>query len=289
MSALLLAIAAQPGCTAFSSMGATEAHAQAFGMAERAGLAPGTIDAHGFRLQVFHRGLADARAVNVYIEGDGRAWNSPHRPAGDPTPREPIALELAARDRSAAVLYLARPCQYQDAASLAACDRKYWTTHRYAGEVIDAMEEAIDIALRQAGADSARVPLGLIGYSGGGAVAALIAARRPQVRWLVTVGGNLDHRAWTDAHDVTPLDASLNAADIAPMLRELLQLHLIGGKDRIVPRAVTESYLRRAGNAGKTTIVEIPDYDHQCCWAGRWPELACAALNNAGATFTPCH
>jgi len=287
-AAVLLAIALQPGCTAVGSMGATESRAQALHLAEAAGLNADTIQAHGFRLQAFHRGLADARAVNVYIEGDGRAWSSPHRPARDPTPREPIALELAARDRSAAVLYLARPCQYQDAASLAACDRKYWTTHRYAPEVIDAMDAAIDIALRRAGADGARVPLGLVGYSGGGAVAALLAARRPQVRWLVTVGGNLDHRAWTGAHDVTPLPASLNAAEIAPALRELPQLHLIGGRDRIVPRAVTESYLRRAGAAAKTTVIEIPDYDHHCCWAERWPELACAALDNAGATFTPC-
>jgi dienelactone hydrolase len=269
-------------------MGATEARAQAFRTAAAAGLDAITIDAHGFRLQAFHRGLANARTVNVYIEGDGRAWSSPHRPARDPTPREPIALELAARDRSAAVLYLARPCQYQDAASLAACERKYWTTHRYAPEVIDAVDAAIDIALRRAGADGTSVPLGLVGYSGGGAVAALLAARRPQARWLVTVGGNLDHRAWTGAHDVTPLPASLNAAEIAPTLRELPQLHLIGGRDRIVPRAVTESYLRRAGDAAKTTVIEIPDYDHHCCWAERWPELACAALDNAGATFTPC-
>lgn len=257
-------------------------------MAEAAGLDADAIEAHGFRLQAFHRGLVDARAVNVYIEGDGRAWSSPHRPASDPTPREPVALELAARDRSAAVLYLARPCQYQDAASLAACDRRYWTTHRYAREVIDAMDEAIGIALRRAGTDGARVPLGLIGYSGGGAVAALIAARRPQVRWLITVGGNLDHHAWTGIHDVSPLGASLNAADFASTLRALPQLHLIGGRDRIVPRAVAESYLRRAGNAGKTTIVEIPDYDHRCCWAERWPGIACVALDNAGATFTPC-
>jgi pimeloyl-ACP methyl ester carboxylesterase len=286
---MLLTIALLSGCTAMPSMGATAARSQAYRTAEAAGLSAATIDVHGFRLQVFHRGLAGAHAVNVYIEGDGRAWSSPHRPADDPTPRDPVALELAARDRSAAVLYLARPCQFQDRAALPACDRKFWTTHRYAGEVVDAMDQAIDLALRQAGADEARVSLGLIGYSGGGAVAALVAARRAQARWLVTVTGNLDHREWTRIHDVTPLSASLNAADFAASLRALPQVHLIGGKDRIVPRAVTQSYLRQAGHAAKTTLIEIADYDHQCCWAESWPDLACAALSTSGATFTPCN
>ncbi len=272
-----------------TSMGATAARAQAYRAAEAAGLSAVVIDTHGFRLQAFHRGLAGAYAVNVYIEGDGRAWSSLHRPASDPTPRDPIALSLAARDRSTAVLYLARPCQYQDAEALAACDRRFWTTHRYASKVVDAMDHALDLALRQAGADDARVSLGFIGYSGGAAVAALVAAKRAQTRWLVTVAGNLDHRAWTRVHDVTPLTASLNAADYAPSLRALPQVHLVGGKDRVVPRTVTDSYLRQAGDAAKTTVIEIPDYDHQCCWADRWPDAVCAALSSSGATFTPCN
>ena len=286
---MLLTIALLSGCTGMTSMGTTATRAQAYRAAEAAGLSAATIDVHGFRLQAFHRGLAGAHTVNVYIEGDGQAWSTPHRPAKDPTPRDPVALELAVRDRSAAVLYLARPCQFQDAAALPACDRKFWTTHRYAGEVVDAMDRAIDLALRQVGADYARASLGLIGYSGGGALAALVAARRGQARWLVTVAGNLDHREWTRIHDVTPLGASHNAADFAPSLRALPQVHLVGGKDRVVPRTVTDSYLRQAGRAAKSTVIEIADYDHQCCWAESWPDLACAALSTSGATFTPCN
>jgi len=49
----------------------------------------------------------------------------------------------------------------------------------------------------------------LIGYSGGGATAALIAARRDDISRLITVAGNLDHDKWTQLHTITPLTHSL--------------------------------------------------------------------------------
>ena len=50
--------------------------------------------------------------VNIYIEGDGRAWLNKNRPSLDPTPKNSLALKLAEIDPAPNVIYLARPCQY---------------------------------------------------------------------------------------------------------------------------------------------------------------------------------
>ena len=48
----------------------------------------------------------------VFIDGDGSPWTrNGMKPAVDPTPRHPLALELAART-PAAVLFLGRPCYF---------------------------------------------------------------------------------------------------------------------------------------------------------------------------------
>jgi hypothetical protein len=68
--------------------------------------------------------------------------------------------------------------------------------------VISASNQAVDALKQRYGAQE----IVLVGYSGGGAVAALVAARRTDVVRLVTVAGNLDHLAWTHLHSVPPPD-----------------------------------------------------------------------------------
>ena len=48
-------------------------------------------------------------AISVYIEGDGLAWISVSMPSPDPTPLNPVALQLAALDPGCNVVYLGRP------------------------------------------------------------------------------------------------------------------------------------------------------------------------------------
>lgn len=208
-----------------------------------------------------------AGTLTVYIEGDGLAWINPSTPSHDPTPVWPMSLFLALRD-TAPVAYLARPCQYVDAEQHE-CAQKYWTSHRFSREVIDASNQAID-QLKQR--FSARAVI-LVGYSGGGAVAALAAAERRDVAQLITVAGNLDHQAWTQAHHLVPLSASLNPADAWRQLEAVPQLHFVGGKDHVVEASVLDSYAARFPEARRPRIVVIPDFDHVCCWAERWPVL----------------
>lgn len=216
------------------------------------------------RLLTLFRG-GGSEFASIYIEGDGAAWPTPYQPPRDPTPARPVALALAAADPAATVAYLGRPCQYLDTAQLQACDSAYWTARRFAPEVIAAYDAAIDRIKRDTGARR----ILLFGYSGGGVIAALLAARRGDVERLVTVAAPLATREWTAWHDVTPLAASLDPADPGENVRLPRGVHFVGGQDRIVPLPVVERFVRRKGGR----IELIPDFDHECCWSRDWALL----------------
>lgn len=225
------------------------------------------IQTEHFRLAAFIGPQKKAGVLHVYIEGDGFAWVTRYKPSRDPTPREPVALDLAVLDsRNAA--YLARPCQYV-MASEAECSVRYWTLDRFAPEVIDSMNEAVTQLKAKTGADR----LVLVGYSGGGAVAALVAARRTDVIQLVTVAGNLDHRAWTRLHKASELTGSLNPPDSWRALVGIPQTHFIGQDDPVVPVEVYRSYRKVFPESADIRAEILPNVDHRCCWADMWPTL----------------
>lgn len=243
--------------------------------AERRQRADRLATEHGWQRQTLSVGAFDLIAyapmhfaadepLTVYIEGDGFAWLDAATPSTDPTPRDPLALRLALAQPGGNAAYLARPCQYVDAEQ-GGCPQRYWTEGRFAPEVIAASDRALDRLKAQTGARR----LTLVGYSGGGAVAALLAARREDVERLVTVAGNLDHRAWTRHHRIAPLVGSLNAADEAIRLAHLPQTHFVGGRDRVIPLALAQEWplvLRQK-------IRVIPAEDHACCWPEHWTRL----------------
>lgn len=100
--------------------------------------------------------------MHVYIEGDGYAWVTRNRISGDPTPRQPLALELASLDPAPNVVYIARPCQYTSLDTSYACDEAYWTGLRFAEEVINSMNGAVEWIVQEN-----KIPsVDMIGYSG---------------------------------------------------------------------------------------------------------------------------
>ena len=240
------------------------------GLAGRAGWRESRLNAPPFTLAAFHTPAATTETLHVYIEGDGRGWRSRRVPPVDPTPGDPLGLKLALADPAPAVLYLARPCQYVRDDERGACDPAYWTTYRFAPEVIAATDAAIDRFLADHPAPGVKRRLVLFGYSGGGDVAALVAGRRSDVAALVTIAAPLDHAAWTRHHAVQSLSGSLNPADSAGW-RGLAQVHLLGGRDTIVPPAVARPLIERLqAEGGAARILEMPAYDHECCWAENW-------------------
>lgn len=192
----------------------------------------------------FRHGDREARkTLRVYIEGDGHAWSTRTRPSGDPTPRDPVGLRLAMADPSHdPLLYVARPCQFVTGNDLRNCSTKYWTSARLAPEVIDSLDEAINKAKVDCGAQQ----IVLVGFSGGGGAAALLAAQRTDVIFLGTVAGNLDTDAWATLHGISPLAESLNPIAVAPSLQNMPQLHLSSVDDATMPPEISERFCRAA-------------------------------------------
>lgn len=215
----------------------------------------------------YTRMRAPEQPVHIYIEGDGLAWLSRTRLSADPTPRRAQGLELAASDQAANVVYLARPCQFVDPVR-DPCSSAYWSDLRFSDEVIRSMNEAVDTLAPRTAARG----IHLVGYSGGAAVAALMADRRKDVVSLRTVAGNLAVDALNDHHRVTPMPESLDPIAVAQRLADLPQIHFVGSGDTVVPPFVGRAFARQTGDSC-ARVVEIADATHATGWTERWTDL----------------
>ncbi|MDO9238109.1 MAG: alpha/beta hydrolase [Aquabacterium sp.] len=214
--------------------------------------------------------LKQVDALTVYIEGDGLAWLSLDHPSDDPSPTHPVGLQLALGDPSQTAVYLARPCQYLSEAQRATmCIPADWLDGRFSPRLLRAMSEALDALKQRHGAKQ----LVLIGYSGGAAMAALLASRRQDISTLITVAGNLDHRAWTSHHRLTPLIGSLNPADDIATLARVPQYHLVGDRDVNITPDMVRTYAAKFPQEHRPVVVLVTGFDHQCCWSVHWPQL----------------
>lgn len=186
-----------------------------------------------------------------YIEGDGNSFDAWGYPTNNPTPTGTLVRELAFGDSSANVVYLARPCQYVDDDR---CEQKYWTTARFAPEIIEAEFQAIKQIAGQA-------PVVLVGFSGGAQIAGLLASTKKtlNIKKIVTIAGNLDHRAWTDYHGLPMLHESMNLADYRDVFLSVPQIHYIGEKDEIVPKEIIFNFV---GQNRRIKIVKGADHNH---------------------------
>lgn len=249
-------------------------------LAHRAGLSGKILQGGAFELQTFHRldpspEATSATLLRVYIEGDGFAWINRYRISPDPTPRNPVALKLAITDRASQVLYVARPCQFVGVGRNPYCTQEYWTSHRFAPEVIDSTSAVIDQVKKLAGATTVE----LVGFSGGGAVAVLVAARRSDVSSIRTVAGNLGHVTLHRRKEVSPLTGSLNAADVAAQVSAIPQIHYVGAEDDVIGIYVAESYRRRAATRNCIAIQTISGASHTGGWEDMWPRLVASPLS----------
>ncbi|MFM0212372.1 alpha/beta hydrolase [Paraburkholderia sediminicola] len=243
-------------------------NAHADSLAGPAGLKRELINTDSFVLTAFSRISRTGAPLDLYIEGDGLAWISRNEPSLDPTPSEALGLALAATDPAPNVVYLARPCQFAPMAMNPRCGVPYWTSKRFAPEVVASMNEAVSQF-------AARVPgqrINLVGYSGGGALAVLIAARRADVASIRTVAGNLDDEFVNRLHDVSSMPQSENAIDFASRVAAIPQIHFSGADDTVVPPSVAQRFVNAAGVRCARALT-VPDLAHNSDWSVRWPGL----------------
>lgn len=207
---------------------------------------------------------SESAFIHVYLEGDGQPWIRGRWPAKNPSSRQLTALKLMMLDPHPAI-YLNRPC-YGYKFMPEHCSDELWTSARYGPEIVDAMAFALtDFATQYPGKRWI-----LIGHSGGGVLAMLLAEKVENVAAVVTLAANLDHQAWTNIKGFAPLNRSLNPVDQEPLPANVMRWHFAGGRDLQVPPQITSD--AAASDSGSQFFFE-PEFDHSCCWEQIWPRI----------------
>lgn len=222
-----------------------------------------TLHAPPFSLVALSPQSSSGPVLRIYIEGDGMAWVTRSKLSADPTPVHPLALVLMKVDGMADKAYLARPCQY---VQTEVCAKEYWSERRFSPEVIKSMNDAMD-QLKSTGKYQS---LELVGYSGGGTMALLLAAHRDDIHSIRTIAGNLDHKWLNEYHHLTPLAGSLNPPDFTDHLASIPQQHFFGEDDRIVPVGVYQSYRSAFQDARCLGMTVVSGADHGTGWRENW-------------------
>lgn len=192
------------------------------------------IETRDFTIATWQKVTNPAVPYKIYIEGDGYAFNAHGRATQDPTPRGTLVRELAFDDKNPNVIYLARPCQYVKSPI---CSKRHWTTARFAPEIINAEYEAI----KQITGNQQVI---LIGFSGGAQIA-----------------GNLDHLAWTQYHNLPPLNESMNLESYRKQFAKIPQFHYVGSNDEVMPPLLVREFIKN-----DDLIIEVDGASHNEGW-----------------------
>jgi len=232
--------------------------------AKQLGFARDEVVGTKFRHAIFGKALPPETSIlHVYIGGDGSPARAVRNIPADPTPRREPMLRLMALDNGPS-LFLGRPC-YHDTGP---CDPLHWTQGRYGEPVVASMVKALVNFVRKQQLNP-QMQWVLIGFSGGGTLATLMAERLPRTRAVVTIAGNLDIDAWAKHHGYRALDHSLNPVERPALPPQIVQIHLRGGRDANVPGRFAREFMARQPRARE--VVE-PAFDHACCWEEIWAD-----------------
>ena len=253
---------------------ATQAQLQSAIVKSRQGYSQQTYSNRAYLALLRQNDKGSNSALHVYLEGDGIPWIQPHLVAVDPTPKTAMALRLMMLDGQAS-LYLGRPC-YHGFYREDGCHPLLWTQARYSERVVSSMADALQSKLTVDGLMPRRPEITLIGYSGGGVIALLLAEHLQQQHvfariHVVTVAANLDTDAWTRLHHFSRLSLSINPAAVAHRFDDIEQTHIYGEHDDNVPASLMQSL--KARFARTANWIAIKQADHVCCWEALWPDL----------------
>ncbi len=205
----------------------------------------------------------------VFIEGDGTPWVLGRWPAQRPIVKKPVAYPLW-QNTQATALYLKRPC-YFDNTSLKPsdfssvktlpnhCTANWWTTDIYSQGVIRALKAELENALQQ----HAISHYILIGHSGGGTLATLLAdnmLHKPLL--IITLAGNLKPIQFNHIHQLPKSTLTL------PLLN-IPQWHYFAHQDDVI------SYSAQNICHIQTHVhcYNLTDTRHSDGWLMHWPAI----------------
>ncbi|MFC1749888.1 hypothetical protein ACFL2V_13900 [Pseudomonadota bacterium] len=231
--------------------------------AQESGFERGVVTGKKFQ-HVSYQRTNGSKRLHIYLEGDGIPWWLRVIIAKNPTGRYGLGLRMMALDNNDS-FYLARPC-YNGFYDTEPCNNTLWTGRRYSNAVVSSMHAVLEKYLEENDYEE----VVLIGHSGGGTLAMLLAQRLKDITAVLTIAANMDIDAWTELHGYTQLQGSINPAAQPSLPANIWQLHLAGKKDKNVPPSIIHGALRNQINANTLTF---SDYNHHCCWLDIWPEI----------------
>ena len=201
----------------------------------------------------------DKSTLYVFIEGDGIPWKTRSTISNNPNPKKPLALELMIINNSPSI-YLSRPCYWVEKSN---CHYQWWTNKRYSKQVVNHMLNVLlKIAIEYK-------HITLVGYSGGGTLAALISRSLKKPATLITLSGNMNHEKWTIYHGYSPLTGSLNPVNYH-LPKNINQFHFAGDNDNNILPEWIEEYSDSQVNSH---YFLMKNTDHNCCWVERWSQI----------------
>ncbi|MEL7937750.1 alpha/beta hydrolase [Pseudomonas delhiensis] len=240
-------------------------------------------DGHGRQLEILPgqpfplvmlapQGTAKATRLRVYLEGYGHAWATATQPSLDSSPHNLLVAHLAMDDPTPNA-YLARPCQFIMAPT---CEPTLWTNRRFSQDVITSLSQALDqIKQRYRNRE-----FELVEYSGGAALALLLAVQRTDITLIQTQAGNLSPRLWVEMKGLSPLSSSLDPLDYRDRLAAIPQRHLVGDADDVIPASfLANAYLARLHPYACSQVATSPTTDHLLGWEAVWKTWRDKPLN----------
>lgn len=207
------------------------------------------IPADPYLLTAFERMHERGKPATLYIEGDGMKAARHEAVDYDPTPKNPVALHLASKDKVINLAYIAQPCQYSGMLDT----EKECTAADYA-ESLDALNFALHKMKRRYGITSFNV----VGYDSGATLAALLAATRNDINSLRTVSPEFD------LETLKPQRVPLTM---------ISQHHFTGGQDTVNRPKDIHAYLQMLGKDACVETTFIQEASHEEGFVDKWPDL----------------
>ena len=261
-----------PGCTEVSQTLRLEKAQRLYHPAQ---LSRTTIHTDHFPIAVFERIGEKNAAATIYIEGEPRGSINSHTTRFDPTPLDPVGLKMAVKDKSENLIYLGQPCAYFTVDVMTKCDRELMTTRRFSDDVIEGYSKVLQHYKDIYGVSGFH----LVGYSGGGSIAALLANKHPEVLSLRTVAANLNTNIAERISNTESFRGSRNPSEDVFTLGVVPQHHFIGARDEFVRPAILAGYLSEIGPSRCVRTTLVPGVSHRNGWEEIWPSLMNAPLD----------
>jgi hypothetical protein len=221
------------------------------------------LDAGRFRHLVLSNEIRGSH-LRIYVEGDGGPWIRENRVSVDPTPTNPVLLQLM-HDATHPAVYLGRPCYFGSATSRE-CEQRWWTFDRYGRVVVDSMCAAANQLSRQRGAQTVQ----LIGYSGGGAIVAGMSACTEHLVSFSTIAGNLEPNAWAGHHGYSPLRDLSPLVAAASRQSDVKEAHWQCRDDLNIPPSITDDYFAARKRAIRHIVGSCT---HATGWQQYWSDI----------------